>query len=106
MMTTKELEDYLHVYSMFSFHNGRKEAGICINKYNIATTQIEYYFINQINMPAYKIAFDRYDKETCLQLCMKIKPEELISVRTVSLSDYKIIMQLLDERNQLLNYTK
>ncbi len=105
-MTTKELDDYLHVYSMFSFHDGRKEAGICINKYNIATTQIEYYFVPQINMQAYKTAFDRYDKETCTRLCVQIKPEELVCVRTVSLSDYKIIMQLLDERNQLLNYTK
>lgn len=105
-MTTKELDDYLHVYSMFSFHDGRKEAGICINKYNIATTQIEYYFITQINMQNYKTAFDRYDKETCMRLCLKIKSEELVCVRAVSLSDYKIIMQLLDERNQLLNYTK
>ena len=105
-MTTKELDDYLHVYSMFSFHDGRKEAGICINKYNISTTQIEYYFITQINMQNYKTAFDRYDKETCMRLCTKIRPEELVCVRAVSLSDYKIIMQLLDERNQLLNYTK
>ena len=105
-MTTKELEDYLHVYSMFSFHDGRKEPGICINKYNIASTQIEYYFVPQINMQAYKTAFDRYDKETCMRLCTKIRPEELVCVRAVSLSDYKIIMQLLDERNQLLNYTK
>lgn len=105
-MSSLELQDFLHVYSMFSFHDGRKDAGICINKYNIATTQIEYYFIPQINMHAYKTAFDRYDKETCMRLCTKIRPEELVCVRAVSLSDYKIIMQLLDERNQLLNYTK
>jgi hypothetical protein len=102
-MTTHELQDYIHVYSMFSFRDGRKEAGICINKYNITLAQIEYYFISQIHMQAYKSAFDKYDKETCSRLSVLIKPEDLISIRPVSLSDYKVIMQLLHERNQLLN---
>ena len=105
-MTTLELQDYIHVYSMFSFHDGRKEPGICINKYNLTTTQIEYYFISQINMQAYKIAFERYEKDTCTRLSSLIKPEDLICVRTVSLSDYKVIMQLMNERNQLLNSHK
>jgi hypothetical protein len=88
---------------MFSFRDGRKEPGICINKYNITQAQIEYYFIPQIHMQAYKAAFDRYDKETCMRLSVLLKAEELISIRPVSLSDYKVIMQLLHERNQLLN---
>jgi hypothetical protein len=103
-MTTQELQDYIHVYSMFSFRNGRKEAGICINKYNLKAGEIEYYFVSQDNMPAYKSAFDRYDKETCNQLCSKIYANDLINIRPVSLSDYKVIMQLLSERNQLMNY--
>jgi hypothetical protein len=105
-MTTLELQDYIHVYSMFSFRDGKKEPGICINKYNLSEARIEYFFIPQVYMQAYKAAFDRYDKETCNSLCMPIIPEDLISIRPVSLSDYKIIMQLLDERNQLLNYIK
>ena len=105
-MTTLELQDYLHVYSMFSFRDGKKEPGICINKYNITTAQIEYYFIHQFNMQTYKTAFDRYDKETCKSMCTLIKPEDLISIKPVSLSDYKIIMQRLRERNDLLNYQK
>ena len=103
-MTTTELQDYIHVYSMFSFRDGRKEPGICINKYNLISAQIEYFFIPQLNMQTYKTAFDRYDKEACKLLCELIKPEELQSIRPVSLSDYKIIMQLLHERNQLMNY--
>lgn len=106
LMTTLELQDYIHVYSMFSFHDGRKEPGICINKYNLTTAQIEYYFIPQINMQAYKTAFERYDKETCIRLSTLLKPEDLVCVRAVSLRDYKVIMQLLHERNQLLNYQK
>ncbi len=105
-MTTLELQDYLHIYSMFSFQDGRKEPGICINKYNLTTAQIEFYFIPQINMQAHKTAFDRYDKETCMRLSTLLKPEELVCVRAVSLSDYKVIMQLMDERNQLINYNK
>jgi hypothetical protein len=103
-MTTQELQDYIHVYSMFSFRDGRKEPGICINKYNLTLGQIEYYFIPQIHMQAYKNAFDKYDKETCSRLSIPLKTEDLVNVRPVSLSDYKIIMQLLQERNHLLNY--
>ncbi len=103
-MTTRELQDYMHIYSMFSFQDGRKEPGICINKYNLTTALIEYFFIPQLNMQAYKTAFDRYDKETCRQLCELLNPQDLQSVRPVSLSDYKIIMQLLHERNQIKNY--
>ena len=103
-MTTLELQDFIHVYSMFSFRDGRKEPGICINKYNLGLGHIDYYFIPQVHMQNYKSAFDRYDKETCNRLCILITPEELVNVRPVSLSDYKVIMQLLQERNQLLNY--
>ena len=103
-MTIQEIQDYIHVYSMFSFRDGRKEPGICINKYNIAAGNIEYYFIHQNNMAAYKTAFDRYDKESCRNLCTLLQPSDLVSIRPVSLSDYKIIMQLLEERNQLVNY--
>ena len=106
LITTLELQEFIHVYSMFSFHDGRKEAGICINKYNLTTAQIEYYFIPQINMQAYKTAFERYEKETCSRLSTLLKPEDLMCVRTVSLSDYKIIIQLLQEKNQLLNSHK
>jgi hypothetical protein len=102
-MTILEVQDFLHVYCMFSFRDGKKEPGICINKYNIEAGQIDYYFIPQNNMHAYKTAFDRYDKATCSNLCIPLKPEELVSIRPVSLSDYKIIMQLLHERNHLLN---
>lgn len=105
-MTILEIQDYIHVYSMFTFRDGRKEAGICMNKYNLATAEIEYFFIPQFHMQAYKNAFDRYDKETCTRLSILLKPEELMSVRAVSLRDYKIIMQLMDERNQLLNSGK
>ena len=105
-MTLLEIQDYVHVYSMFSFADGKKEPGICVNKYNITEGHIEVYFIPQVNMQAYKNAFERYDKETCKRLSMLIKPEELLSIRPVSLSDYKLIMELLHERNQLLNYNQ
>ncbi len=91
---------------MFSFRDGRKEAGICINKYNISTSCIEYYFVNHHNMQAYKTAFDRHDKETCNSLSSLINPEDIVSIKPVSLSDYKVIMQLLNERNALMNSMK
>ena len=105
-MTTLELQDYMHVYSMFSFRDGRKEPGIVINKYNLVAGEVEYYFIPQQNMAAYKTAFDRYDKETCRNLCTPLNAEDILYVRTVSLSDYKIIMQLLQERNQYISESK
>jgi hypothetical protein len=105
-MTTIELQENLHVYSMFSFRDGKKEPGICINKYNINTACIEYYFVNHHNMQAYKTALDRHDKEACKLLCTPINPDDIVSIKAVSLSDYKIIMQLLNERNALLNYMK
>lgn len=103
-MTTQEIQDYIHVYSMFSFRDGRKEPGICINKYNLTLGQIEYYFVPQENMHAYKVAFEKYDKQSCNSLIYPLKPEDLLNIRPVSLSDYKVIMQLLSERNQLMSY--
>ena len=103
-MTSHDLQDYIHVYSMFSFRNGRKEAGIVINKYNITLGKVEYYFIPQIHMQAYKNAFEKYDKESCNRLSLQINPEELINIRPVSLSDYKVIMTLLNERNQRIGF--
>lgn len=103
-MTTLEIQDYIHVYSMFSFKDGRKESGIAINKYNLEKAEVEYFFISQLDMNSYKNAFDRYDKETCKKLAQLIKLDELTSIRPVSLADYKIIMQLLNERNQRLNF--
>ena len=97
-MSASELLDFFHVYSMFSFRNGRREPGILINKYNPVTTSIEYLFVAQVYMQAYKKAFDQYDKETCARLSEKIEAEEVLSIRPVSLSDYKIIMQLLEEK--------
>ena len=44
-MTTIEIQDFIHVYSMFSFRDGRKEPGIVINKYNLEKAEVEFFFI-------------------------------------------------------------
>ena len=100
-MTSQEIQDYIHVYSIFSFKDGRREPGICVNKYNIVEAKIEYFFIYQDNMQSYKNAFERYEKEICKSLSVIINPEELNSIRPVSLTDYKMIMELLEERRSL-----
>jgi len=87
---------------MFSFRNGTKVPGIILNKYNLATMQIEYYFISQENMQLYKSAFEKYDPETCNRLCIPVQVEDIQSIRPVSLADYKIIMQLMDERQRIM----
>lgn len=102
-MAPQEIQDFIHVYSVFSFKDGHKEPGICINRYNVATAKVEYYFIPQVNMPAYKNAFDRFDKESCKNLCILMNPEEVLSIRPVSLADYKLIMELLEERKKLVH---
>ncbi len=102
-MSALEIQDFLHLYSMFSFNDGRKEPGILINKYNTTKGEIEYFFVPQLHMQAYKNAFEKYDRETCNTLTEPVNPEQVVSIRPVSLSDYKIIMELLHERNQLLN---
>jgi hypothetical protein len=88
---------------MFSFRDGRKEAGILINKYNLQAGTVEFHFIPQIHMQAYKNAFDRYDKETCNRLCTPVNVQDILNIRPVTLSDYKVIMELLHERNQRIN---
>lgn len=101
-MTSQELQDYLNLYSMFSFRDGRKEPGLLVSKYNTIKGEIEYYFIRQEYMQSYRNAFDKYDRETCNRLTEQVDGNNLVSIRPVSLSDYKIIMELLHERNQLL----
>jgi hypothetical protein len=102
-MNTFEIQDYIHVYSMFSFRDGRKLPGIIVNKYNVAKGRVEYFFINQSDMAAYRHAFDNYDRESCVRLSQQINLEDIISIRPVSLADYKMTMQLLTERSQQIN---
>lgn len=103
-MTSIELQDHLNVYSMFSFRNGNKEPGILIAKFDLESSSVMHYFISQVNMQAYKNAFEKYDKEGCRRLSVFIHPEDVLSIRSVSLADYKIIMQLLEERRSMLPY--
>ena len=102
-MTAIEIQDYIHVYSMFTFRDGSHVPGIVINKYNVATTQVEYYFIEHADIQSYKTAFEKYDRQTCVNLSRKLDIKDVIRIRPVSLSDYKIIMQLLDEQQRLMN---
>ncbi len=103
-MTNLEIQDYINVYSMFSFRDGRKEPGNLISKYNLEEACVQYYFIAQENLQAYKNAFERYDKEACSRLSVVVNTDDILSIRPVSLADYKIIMQLLDERRKLLSF--
>jgi len=105
-MLASEFPDFFHVYSMFSFKDGRREPGILINKYNAVSMCSEYYFVSQMYMQAYKKAFDQYDRETCKRLSEKIEAEDVLSIRPVSLNDYKIIMQLLEEKAMYWNPTR
>jgi hypothetical protein len=99
-MTSIEIQDYVHVYSMFSFKNGNRIPGIIVNKYNPETSQVEYYFIAHNDMTAYKTAFEKYDRKTCSRLSRRINIDELQDIQQVSLADYKIIMQLMNEQQQ------
>ncbi len=74
-----------------------------MNKYNVSTTQVEYYFIAHADMNAYKTAFEKYDREGCSRLSKQIQIDDIQNIRPVMLADYKIIMQLIDERQQLIN---
>jgi hypothetical protein len=102
-MTNLDIQDSINVYSMITFWDGRKEPGILISRYNIQRSQVDYYFVPQENMQAYKNAFDRYDRDACMELIEQVQPDDLVAIRPVSLSDYKMIMQLIGERNRLIN---
>ena len=105
-MTSIEIQDFIHIYSMFSFSDGSKIPGIVVNKYNVSIAQVEYYFIAHDDMHAYKTAFDKYDRDTCVQLRKRINIEDILNIRPVSLADYKMIMELMNERQQLINMYK
>ena len=100
-MTAREIQDFIHLYSMISFRDGRKESGILVNKYNPTEACVEYYFIEHADMQAYKVAFENYDRDTCQRLSQKVQLEDIVNIRPVSLADYRIIMQLINERNQM-----
>lgn len=102
-MNTIEVQDYIHVYSMFSFRDGRKLPGIIVNKYNVAKARVEYFFIHQSDMGAYRHAFESYDRDSCARLSHSINVEDIVNIRPVSLADYKMTMQLLTERSQQIN---
>jgi len=102
-MTSIEIQDHIHVYSMITFRDGKRIPGIVVNKYNVETTSIEFYFIAHTDMQNYKTAFEKYDRATCNSLSRLLDIREIINIKPVSLADYKIIMQLIDEQQQLLN---
>jgi len=102
-MNAFEMQDYIHVYSMFSFRDGRKLPGIIVNKYNVAKARVEFFFINQSDMAAYRQAFDNYDRESCTRLSQQVSIDDIINIRPVSLADYKMTMQLLNDRSQQIN---
>ena len=52
-------------------------------------------------MHAYKTAFENYDRDTCRRLSQKVDLDEIVNIRPVSLADYRIILQLINERNQM-----
>jgi hypothetical protein len=104
-MTSMEIQDYVHVYSMFCFRNGNNIPGIVVNKYNLVNSRVEYYFIAHEDMQAYKTAFEKYDRKTCSHLCKRLNIEDIQSIRPVSLADYKMIMQAMNEQ-QLRNVQK
>jgi len=103
-MTAQEIQDFIHLYSIVSFRGGRKESGILVNKYNATEACVEYYFIEHADMQAYKTAFENYDRETCQRLCEKVNLDDISNIRPVSLSDYRIIMQLMEERNRMQHF--
>lgn len=105
-MNTIDVQDYIHVYSMFAFRDGRKLPGIIVNKYNVAKARVEYFFISQNDMSAYREAFDGYDREACARLSQPVNVEDILSIKPVSLADYKLTMQLLTERAQQLNASR
>lgn len=102
-MTSIEIQDYIHLYSMFTFRNGNKISGVVVNKFDSETSRTEFYFIEHHNMQAYKNAFEKYDRETCNRLSQRINVDDLKSIKPVTLEDYKIIMELMNERQEILN---
>ena len=100
-MTALEIQDFIHLYSLITFRDGRKESGIIVNKYNATEACVEYYFIEHADMHAYKIAFENYDRDLCRILSQKVNLDDIVSIRPVSLADYRIIMQLIEERNRV-----
>jgi hypothetical protein len=97
-MTAIEIQDFIHVYSLIAFRDGRRESGILVNKYNSSTGCVDFYFIEHSDMQAYKTAFENYDHQACARLSTCIDLNEINSVRPVTLADYRIIMQLLAEK--------
>lgn len=100
-MNSREIQDFIHLYSMVSFRDGRREAGILINRYNAIAACVEYFFVEHADMQAYKTAFENYDRDTCRRLSHLVDLEEIVNIRPVSLADYRIILQLINERNQM-----
>jgi hypothetical protein len=95
-MSPTDLIEHTHVYSMFSFRNGKKEPGLIVNKYNLAESRVEYYFIHHKDMNEYKHAFEKYDTATCNRLATKISSDDVVRIEAVSLADYMKLMEIAE----------
>jgi hypothetical protein len=103
-MSPTDLIEHTHVYSMFSFRNGKKEPGLIVNKYNLAENKVEYYFIHHKDMNEYKQAFEKYDTATCNRLATKISSDDVVRIESVSLTDYMKLMQVAEAEVRNANY--
>jgi hypothetical protein len=107
IMSPTELIEHTHVYSMFSFRDGKREPGLIVNKYNLHESKVEYYFIPHKDMNEYKKAFERYDTQTCNKLATKISADDVVRIESVSLSDYMKLMEVAEaELTNVQYYSK
>ncbi|MFM7218421.1 MAG: hypothetical protein ACKO1U_10410 [Bacteroidota bacterium] len=88
-MDTLTLNEARNIFSTIEFVNGHSAPGLIVSRFELLLGTEEFRFVPQSNMHDYKSAFEKFDRETCEKLSVKITPEQIKDIRTVSLADFK-----------------
>ncbi|REJ83559.1 MAG: hypothetical protein DWQ44_03300 [Bacteroidetes bacterium] len=60
-MSSREIQHYIFQNGQFTFSDGATNEGMVISRYNISLARIEYYFIPDSNILAYRSARAQHD---------------------------------------------
>jgi len=83
-MSRREIQQYIHHPGLFTFKDGKSDQGMIIVRYNIPEGKIEYYFIPEQNMVAYRSARSNHDLNAHRILGTRIDVEEIHSAQMLN----------------------
>ncbi len=83
-MSRREIQQIIHHPGLFTFKDGNSNQGMIIVRYNITDARVEYYFIPEENLIAYRSAKSHQDLNAHRILGTRIDIEDIHSAELMN----------------------